>query len=70
MRKPLLPRPPVSGGFGFPLGFVTSIVVTVGSVAAGATTRPERSLIALACTTGALACASTAAAAVATAAAA
>ena len=52
----------------FPLGCVATIAVAFDSVAAGATTRPVWSLIALAGTTGSLACVSTLGAAVATAA--
>jgi hypothetical protein len=39
---PLLPR-----GFGFPLGFACGILVTAVTIAAGATSHPARSLIAL-----------------------
>ena len=68
MHGPRLPAPPVPGGFGFPLGFVATIVVTFAAVATGATTHPVWSLIVLAGTTGLLACISTLGAAVATAA--
>lgn len=39
---PLLPR-----GFGFPLGLVVGILVTAAAIAAGATSHPAESLIAL-----------------------
>jgi hypothetical protein len=59
--------PPISGGFGFPLGFLAAILATAGAVAAGATVHPDREVIALACVCAALASLSTGAASVATA---
>jgi hypothetical protein len=47
------------GRLGFPLGFVLAIVVTFLAVAAGATTHPERAVIALAAVTAAVAGVST-----------
>jgi hypothetical protein len=67
VHGPRLSTPPLPGGFGFPLGFVTTIIVTFAAVAAGATTRPVWSLAALVGTTGSVACVSTLGAAVATA---
>lgn len=47
VRAPVFPTQPLSGGFGFPLGFGVGIVVTAAAIAAGATSHPVGSLIAL-----------------------
>ncbi len=56
------------GGFGFPLGFVTCVLATTATIAAGATTHPLLALITLAGVVLAIAAISTATAAIATAA--
>ena len=63
MHEPRLP-----GGFGFPLGFLASVVVTTGAVAAGATRHPTLAVLALAGVTIAIAAVSTSGATVGTAA--
>jgi hypothetical protein len=46
MRSPRWPASPVPGGFGFPLGFAASILVTTLAVAVGSTRHPTWSLLA------------------------
>lgn len=66
VRTSRWPSPPVPGGFGFPLGFAAGILVTVVAVAAGATSHPSWSLIALAVAVAGVSAVSTASAALAT----
>ncbi|GLY67832.1 hypothetical protein [Amycolatopsis taiwanensis] len=68
MRKLDWPPPPVSGGFGFPLGFVVAIGVTIVAVAAGATAQPVRSVVLLALAVAVISAVTTLPAALATAA--
>ena len=68
MRSTRTPKSPIPGGFGFPLGFLLAIISTFVAVAAGATTHPQRVMIALAITTAAVAGLSTLRAGLATAA--
>jgi hypothetical protein len=57
----------VPGGFGFPLGFVAGILVTLVAVAAGATGHPMWSLLGLTLAVAGISAVTTAAAALATA---
>jgi hypothetical protein len=68
MRKSRWPAPPVSGGFGFPLGFAAGIVATTVAVAAGAAGHPGWSVAALAAAVAAVSAVTTLPAAVGTAA--
>jgi K+-sensing histidine kinase KdpD len=68
MRRTRLPAPPLSSGFGYPLGAVTAALATMVAVAAGATTHPHRALVTLIAVTAVTAAATTLRASLATAA--
>lgn len=68
MRLLRLPVRPISGGIGFPAGFLAATLVTVAAVGAQATAHPQRSLIPLVITVAVVAIVSTFRAALATAA--
>ncbi|MTD56229.1 hypothetical protein [Amycolatopsis pithecellobii] len=63
MRTSRWPAPPVSGRFGFPLGFAAGIGATILMVAAGATARPGWSVAMLVVVVAGIAALSTPAAA-------
>jgi hypothetical protein len=68
VRKRYWPRPPLPGGFGFPLGFVVGIVAVVIAVAAGAAGHPGLSVSLLASVVAGLSAVTTPSAGLATAA--
>src|SRR5262245_50855807 len=67
VRRTRPPAPPVDGGFGYPLGFVMAVTVTIMAIAAHTTGHPLWSVGALAVTTAAVAAVTTLPAALATA---